>query len=141
MSLQRGDVVKVLKDGICPPGAHPFVILAIEGNIAIVSNLTDIENEGECRCILEPGDDHKIITLTSTFLFRSIKEWSVATIENAIKNNQLRYCGQISQTAFSKIIAGSQLPNLDIKEKYKHILKPVIIPPRIKPTASLPAED
>jgi hypothetical protein len=125
MSLKRGDVIKVLENGVCPAGAHPIVVLFIEGDTALISNITDIENEDFVPCILEPKDDPRIIKIKSNFRYNSINERSVAVMELAIENQKLRHFGQLSSTAFKKIIAASQLPDTVIKPKYKTLLKPV----------------
>ncbi len=140
MSLTRGDVVKVLENGVCPHGAHPIVILLISGDMAVLSNITDIENEGFVFCILEPKDDPKIITINSTFRYQSIKEKKVADLELAIAAGKLRYFGKLATPAFSKIIAASQLPDVTIKPKFKAMLKPVTATLTLTAHPSLSAE-
>jgi|ERR1035437_1995042 hypothetical protein len=143
MRLKRGDVVKVLAGGVFPPGAHPIVILTVLGDTAIISNITDIENEDDVHCLIEPKDDPKIITINSTFRYQSIKEQSVTKIEQAIIAGGLRYCGQLASIAFNKIIAGSQLPGVIIKPKYKEILKPapsIVVKTQAIPTVEISGE-
>jgi hypothetical protein len=124
MSLKRGDVIKVLENGVCPLGAHPIVVLFIEGDTAFISNITDIENEDFVPCVLELKDDPRIITIKSTFRFQSISEWSVTTVDRAIENAKLKNFGQLAVAAFNKIITASQLPDTVIKPKYRTLLKP-----------------
>ena len=114
----------VLEGGVCPPGAHPIVILLINGDTAVLSNITDIENEDFIPCLLEPKDDPRILNIKSTFRYNQIKERSVKILEAAIDKGNLRHCGQLASAAFNKIIQGSQSPEAIIKLTYKTMLKP-----------------
>jgi hypothetical protein len=59
----RGDVFKVLEsDGTIAEPGHPFVILLVFGGMALVGNITDIENEGDIPCRVDPKDAPGILT-------------------------------------------------------------------------------
>ena len=93
--------------------------------MAVLSNITDIENEGFVFCVLEPKDDPKIISIKSTFRYQSINEKKVADLERAIAAGKLKNFGNLAPSAFNKIISASQLSDVIIKPKYRAMLKPV----------------
>jgi hypothetical protein len=119
VTLERGDVIKVLdpEGRVALPG-HPIVVLLISGGSALFSNMTDIEKEDDVPCVLNPQDDPSFIEKRSTFRYQNIREQPVATLELAIKEKKLAYCGKLAPAALEKILAGVNLSRL-IKPKYR----------------------
>ena len=118
-----GDVFKFLgPDGrIAYPG-HLFVILCVSGEKALFSNVTDIENEVDIPCLLEPKDAPEILTIISTFRYQNIREWPVAVLTRAFAEDRLLYCGVLPNAALQKILTGAATSRL-IKPRYRVLLR------------------
>jgi hypothetical protein len=123
VNLKPRDVFKVLEpDGSIADPGHPFVILLISEDMALFSNITDAEKEDDVPCLLRREDDPKLLTKDSTFRYQSIKDWPLSKLARAFANRKLLYCGQLSEAAFQKILAGAATARL-IKPRYRVLMQ------------------
>ena len=130
MSLQRGDVIKVVEHGKVVIEAHPLVILLVHGTELLISNITDIENEDEVFCVLEIKDDPRILTLKSTFRYQDIRLVPITLIEGSLEKGGFKYFGKLSDVAFAKILRGVKLARFRNKEHKQLLLNSISVPAR-----------
>ena len=107
MALRGGEVFNVL-DEVGEPidKAHPILVILVNGDLAVISNFTDVNKETDLACICSPFDDPAIFTKVSAFRYRSIKEKPAAPIERALIAGTVRNRGILSTVAFDKVKAG-----------------------------------